>query len=80
MSSFPPIWCNDILPIIGYDSYPFSSVPIFPWGSLAAAGYGVMVAYSVFQHQLLDVRLGLGRSSAFFVRFFFLFLIFIADL
>ena len=67
--------CNDILPIIGYDTYPFTKVPILPWGSLAAAGYGVMVAYSVFQHQLLDVRLGLGRSSAFFVRFFFLFLI-----
>ncbi len=67
--------CNDILPILGYDTYPRTDIPIFPWGSLAAAGYGVMVAYSVFQHQLLDIRLGLGRSSAYFVRFFFLFLI-----
>ena len=67
--------CNDLLPILGYDKYPSTDVPILPWGSLAAAAYGVMVAYSVFQHQLLDVRLALGRSSAYFVRFFFLFLI-----
>ena len=66
---------NDILPILGYDEYPGTEVSILPWGSLAAAAYGVMVAYSVFQHQLLDVRLALGRSSAYFVRFFFLFLI-----
>ena len=67
--------CNDILPILGFDKYPSTGVSVLPWGSLAAAAYGVMVAYSVFQHQLLDVRLALGRSSAYFVRFFFLFLI-----
>jgi signal transduction histidine kinase len=66
---------NDILPILGYDRYPFTGTAILPWGSLAAAAYVVMVAYSVFQHQLLDVRLALGRSSAHFVRFFFLLLI-----
>jgi signal transduction histidine kinase len=63
---------NDVLPILGWDTYPFTKIPILPWGSLAAAAYGVMVAYSVFQHQLLDVRFALGRSGAYIVRFLFL--------
>jgi signal transduction histidine kinase len=67
--------CNDLLPIIGHTTYPFTGIQVLPWGSLAAAAYGVMVAYSAFQHQLLDVRLALGRSSARFVRFFFLLVI-----
>ncbi len=67
--------CNDLLPILMHDTYPWTNIRVLPWGSLAAAAYGVMVAYSVFQHQLLDVRVALGRSSARFVRFFFLFLI-----
>jgi signal transduction histidine kinase len=66
---------NDILPILSVDTYPFTNQPIFPYGSLAAVAYGVMVAYSVFQHQLLDVHLALGRSAAYVVRFMFLVLI-----
>jgi signal transduction histidine kinase len=67
---------NDILPILHIDEYPFTGATIRPYGSLAAVAYGVMVAYSVFQHQLLDVHLALGRSAAYIVRF--LFLVFIA--
>lgn len=66
---------NDLMPIFGLDEYPFTSVHILPWGSLAATAYGLMVAYSVFQHQLLDVRVVLGRSAAYLVRFTFLLLI-----
>lgn len=66
---------NDILPILGVDFYPFTALPIRPYGSLAATAYGVMVAYSVFQHQLLDVHLALGRSAAYVLRFVFLMLI-----
>jgi signal transduction histidine kinase len=64
--------CNDLLPILGIEEYPLIGITIVPWGSLAAAAYGIMVAYSVFQHQLLDIRLALGRSSAYVVRFVFL--------
>jgi signal transduction histidine kinase len=63
---------NDLMPIFGVDYYPFTSIHILPWGSLAAAAYGLMVAYSVFQHQLMDVRVVLGRSAAYLVRFMFL--------
>jgi signal transduction histidine kinase len=66
---------NDILPILGVDFYPFTDIGIRPYGSLAATAYGVMVAYSVFQHQLLDVHLALGRSAAYVLRFVFLMLI-----
>lgn len=66
---------NDLLPIYGYDVYPFTQKPIVPYGSLAAVAYGVMVGYSVFQHQLLDMRFALGRSGAYMVRFLFLALI-----
>ena len=63
---------NDILPILGFSHYPFLEAKILPYGSLAAAAYGIMVAYSVFQHKLLDVHLALGRSAAHVVRFIFL--------
>ena len=66
---------NDLLPIYGQDHYPFTQIPIVPYGSLAAVAYGIMVGYSVFQHQLLDVRFALGRSGAYVVRFVFLALI-----
>lgn len=66
---------NDILPILGMNHYPFTDITIVPYGSLAAVAYGVMVAYSVFQYQLLDVHLALGRSAAYVVRFIFMGLI-----
>ncbi len=66
---------NDILPILGIEKYPILNTPIYPIGSIAAVFYGIIVGYSVLQHQLLDVHIALGRRTAHFVRFIFLFLI-----
>ena len=68
---------NDILPILGIDHYPypFAHVAIYPYGSLAAVFYGIIIGYSVLQHQLLDVHVVLSRFAAHAVRFLFLFLI-----
>ncbi len=66
---------NDILPILGVDQYPGTDLPIYPYGSIAAVFYGIIVGYSVLQHQLLDVQVTLGRIAAHLVRFLFLFLI-----
>lgn len=59
---------NDILPIIGIYTYPFTNIQILPLGSAAAIFYGLMVGYSVLQDQLLDVRLSVGRSMANILR------------
>ncbi len=66
---------NDILPILGIDRYPFTNAVIFPYGSIAAIFYGVVVGYSTLHHQLLNVHVTLGRSAAHLVRFVFLFAI-----
>lgn len=66
---------NDILPIIGIYYYPFIEIPIFPLGSLCAIFYGILVAYSVLQHRLLDVHVGLSQLAAHVMRLAFLFLI-----
>ena len=66
---------NDILPILGVYSYPILHVPIFPIGSLCAICYGILVGYSVLQHQLLDIHVGLSRLAAHGMRLGFLFLI-----
>lgn len=66
---------NDILPILNIDRYPFTEVAIFPYGSLAAGFYGIIVAYSVLQHQFLDVHVALGRVAAHVIRFLFVFVI-----
>ena len=66
---------NDILPILGVYKYPILNIPIFPIGSLCAICYGILVAYSVLEHQLLDIHVGLSRFAAHGMRLAFLFLI-----
>jgi len=66
---------NDILPIVGVDTYPFTNIAIFPFGSAAAIFYGIIVGYSVLQHHLLDIHVTLGKAAAHAVRLLFLFLI-----
>ena len=66
---------NDTLPILGINQYPFINKDIFPWGSAAAIFYGMLVGYSVLQHQLLDIHISLGRFAAQSVRLLFVFLL-----
>ncbi|KAF0174924.1 MAG: Integral membrane sensor signal transduction histidine kinase [Limisphaerales bacterium] len=66
---------NDILPILGYTTYPLINKPIFPFGSAAAIFYGIIVGYSVLQHHLLDIHVTLGKAAAHAVRLLFLFLV-----
>ncbi len=66
---------NDILPILGVDKYPFTNAYVYPYGSLAAIFYGIIVSYAVLQHQLLNIQVSLSRIVAVMIRFSFLFLI-----
>ena len=66
---------NDILPILGLYYYPYIHTKIYPVGSMAAIFYGLVVGYSVLQHQLLDIHVTLSRSAAQIVRLFFMFFI-----
>jgi len=63
---------NDVLPINGIDEYPIIHVKVYPWGSLAAVFYGIITAYSVIQHELLNIQAGLSRYAALFIRFAFM--------
>jgi hypothetical protein len=62
---------NDILPIIGFDYYPLTHIKVYPYGNVAAVLYGVIVAYSVLQHHLLDVQIRLSGMAAQLVRMTF---------
>jgi signal transduction histidine kinase len=64
---------NDLMPIIGLTHYPFTNAPVYPYGSITAVFYGIIVAYSVLHHQLLDVHVALSQAAAHAVRFAFLF-------
>ena len=66
---------NDILPILKIYKYPWTNVEVYPFGSMAAIFYGLIVGYSVLQHQLLDIRVTLGKIAANLVRLLFVFLI-----
>jgi signal transduction histidine kinase len=66
--------CNDALPILGIYYYPYTNFQVYPFGSMAAIFYGVIVGYSVLQYQLLDVRVTMNRSTAKAVRVLFIFL------
>ena len=62
---------HDVGPVFGFYNYPGTTFPVYPLGTAAALIYGGLVAYSVLQHQLLDIRLGLGRVAATFTRLLF---------
>lgn len=62
---------HDVWPMFGVYYYPATTFPIYPLGTAVALIYGGLVAYSVLQHQLLDIRLGLGRVAATFTRLIF---------
>ncbi|MEZ0258866.1 MAG: ATP-binding protein, partial [Chthoniobacter sp.] len=64
---------NDVLPILGVYHYPFTNYQVYPFGSMAAIFYGMIVGYSVLQYQLLDVRVALNRNTAKVVRVLFIF-------
>ncbi len=59
---------NDLLLVLKFGTYPLTNINILPLGNVAAIFYGVVVAYSVLQHQLLDVTLALSRVAAQMVR------------
>jgi len=67
--------CNDMMPILGRDTYPGTNIPFFPMGSLAAIFYVVIIGYSVLQHQLLDIHVTMSRFAAQFVRLLFMVLV-----
>lgn len=58
---------NDLILVLG-GKYPFTSIDVIPFGNVAAIFYGVVVAYSVLQYQLLDINLALSRFAAQTVR------------
>jgi signal transduction histidine kinase len=66
---------NDLLPILGYDTYPGTDIPFYPMGSLSALFYVVVICYSVLQHRLLDIHVTMSRFAAQLVRLVFMFLI-----
>ena len=66
---------NDMMPIWGLDTYPFTHIKFYPLGSLAAIFYVVIIGYSVLQHQLLDIHVTLSRFAAQFVRLVFMVLV-----
>ncbi len=63
---------NDILPFLGIDQYPFTETTVYPYGSIAAVFYGIIIAYSVLHHHIIDVQVTLSRAAAQTVRFAFL--------
>jgi signal transduction histidine kinase len=66
---------NDLMPILGYDFYPYTHIPISRFGNIATVFYVIVIAYSVLQHQLLDLHVTLSKSAAHTVRMLFLFFI-----
>ena len=62
---------HDVGPMLGIYYYPGTKIPVYPLGTAAALVYGALTAYSVLQHQLLDIRLGLGRVAATITRLLF---------
>jgi signal transduction histidine kinase len=66
---------NDLLPILGMKDYPFINVKFVPLGNMAANLYAILVAYSVLQHELLDIHITLSKTAARLVRLSFVFVI-----
>ena len=66
---------NDMMPILGHDTYPLTHIKFYPLGSLAAVFYVVIIGYSVLQHRLLDIQVTMSRIAAQMVRVLFMMLV-----
>lgn len=64
---------NDILPVLGWEKYPFTEVEVPILGAWAAALYAVVVGHGIFSDQLIELRIALGRSAANLLRMGLLF-------
>lgn len=63
---------HDMLLAFGLDMYPGTQVRIRTWGTLSATLYVLLVGYSIFSDQMLDVRVSISRHAATILRLFFL--------
>jgi signal transduction histidine kinase len=66
---------HDLVPVLGIYHYPLVDLKIYPVGNVAAIFFGLVVAYSVLQHQMLNIHVTLSRSAAQLVRIMFIFLL-----
>jgi len=66
---------NDLMPILGLNTYPLTNIKFFPLGSSAAVFYVLIIGYSVLQHRLLDIHVALSRLAAQMVRLMFMMLV-----
>ena len=66
---------NDLLPIIGITDYPYIHQHFFPLANLAANLYAIMMAYTVLQHELMDIHITMSKAAAQLVRMGFVFVI-----
>jgi len=66
---------NDLMPILGMTNYPITHWRFVPLGNMAANLYAVLVAYSVLQHELLDIHITMSKAAARLVRLSFVFVI-----
>jgi signal transduction histidine kinase len=55
--------------------YPLIHLKFVPLGNMAANLYAVLVAYSVLQHELLDIHITMSKAAARLVRLAFVFVI-----
>lgn len=67
---------HDMVPVlgVGITNYPLLGFKIYPIGNLTAIFFGLVVAYSVLQHQMLNIHVTLSRFAAQMVRVMFIFL------
>jgi signal transduction histidine kinase len=63
---------NDMMPILGRTTYPFTHIKFHPMGSLAAVFFVIIIGYSVMQHRLLDIQVTMSRFAAQLVRLVFM--------
>ncbi len=59
---------NDLMPILGPTYYPGTNLSFIALGNLGAILYGIAVAYSVLQHQLLDIYYAFGKATSLLLR------------
>ena len=75
LAIFVGLGIHDLMLPLGVTYYPGTHIRFFPLGNLGAILFGIIIAYSVLQHQLLNVHVSLSRIAAQLVRILFVFLL-----
>lgn len=54
-----------MMPIVSLHSYPFTRIPVYPFGSITMILWAFIIAYAILKHRLMDIDVVIKKSVTY---------------